>query len=140
MRRMTKLMAAMLVMTGAMTMTPQKAEASLWNIVTELLSPSAPDPVYSRSNPAALSLKNSSGRDVRFRVWSNYGEYSKIRLTASQTGYVAVDSDATYFAVEAAVWNTDKRKYVVKDYMEYYPGTSVEFVKLSRGIFVLLAK
>lgn len=140
MRRMTKLMAAMLVMTGAMMMAPQTTEASLINIITELLSPSAPDPVNSRSNPAALSLKNSSGRDVRFRVWSNYGEYSKIKLTSSDTGYVAVDSDATYFAVEAAVWNADKRKYVVKDYMEYYPGTSIEFVKLSRGIFILLGR
>ena len=125
MRRTTKTAVATLVMTCAMTAVSQQAEASLWGALVNLTEPT----------PKQLYVINNTGRPVRIRVWTNYGEYSKFRYDAGQT--IGVASNATYFAVEAAVWNKNTKKYVVMDYAECPRGTVFEFYKHANGDFRL---
>ncbi len=126
MRRMTKLMAAMLVLTGAMIMVPQKAEASLWGSLLELVTPE-------------LRIWNNTGRDVRIRVWTDHGEYAKFRVSHNDLINVYSDAGANIFAIEAAVWNGSQGKYVVKDYRVFDNRAqySVGFYKYARGEFRL---
>ena len=127
MRRMTKITALMLLLTCAMTMVPQTAEASLWGQLIDL--------TYSEPIPKPLYVWNNTGRPVRIRVWTNYGEYAKFRY--NNGGVIGVQSDATWFAVEAAVWNKNTKKYVVMDDAECPRYTDFEFYKHARGDFRL---
>lgn len=126
MRRMTKLMALMLVLAAAMIMVPQKAEASLWGSLLELVTPE-------------LSIWNNTGRDVRIRVWTDHGEYAKFRVSHNDLINVYSDAGANIFAIEAAVWNGSQGKYVVKDYRVFdnRAGDWVGFYKYARGEFRL---
>ena len=82
-----------------------------------------------------LSVWNTTGRPVRIRVWTNYGEYAKFRFDNGQV--IGVQTDATWFAVEAAVWNKNTKRYVVMDYVECPRYTDWEFYKHASGDFRL---
>ena len=125
MRRMTKIAAAMLLVTCAMTAVPQKANASIWGALVSLTEPT----------PKQIYVINNTGRPVRIRVWTNFGEYEKFRYDAGLV--IGVESNATYFAVEAAVWNKNTKKYVVMDYAECPRDTVFDFYKHANGDFRL---
>ena len=127
MQRMTKLTATMVVLTCTMSAAPQTANASLWGTLINLTEV---EPVHK-----PLYVWNTSGRPVRVRVWTNYGEYAKFRFDHGQV--VGVQTDATWFAVEAAVWNKNTKKYVVMDYLECPRYTDWEFYKHAPGDFRL---
>ena len=130
MRRATKLMAALLVLTCAMTMAPKRAEASIWNSIIDLTTGEIP--------PGRLMVANDTGRPVRIRMWSNHGDYEKRRLEDGQLcGFAYDESDGTWFAVEAAVWNKNTKKYVVMDYVEGPAYQDYIFYKHAQGDFRL---
>lgn len=136
MRRTTKLMAAMLVLTCAMTIVPQKAEASIFGDLQALLyeeweAPSPPP-------PTPLLVWNETGRRVRIRMWSNHGDYEKnILENLEGCRFSAWESSGTWFAVEAAVWNKNLKKYVVMDYVEGPAFQYYRFYKHAQGDFRL---
>ena len=70
MQRMTKLTATMLVMACTMSAVPQTANASLWGALINLTEV---EPVHK-----PLYVWNTTGRPVRIRVWTNYGEYCRV--------------------------------------------------------------
>ena len=130
MRRMTKCVAVMLAMTCAMTMAPQNTEASIFGTLIDLTD----GPILE----CPLLVLNDTGRPVRIRMWSNHGEYDKDKLDSGR--YVCgmpYTSRATWFAVEAAVWNKNKKKYVVMDYVEGPAFQDYVFYKHAQGDFRL---
>lgn len=130
MRQMTKLMAAMLVVTCAMVMVPQRAEASLWESLENLIE--------SEPIPGRLYVGNYAGRKVRIRMWSNHGDYEKaVRQDQQLCGFSSHELTGTWFAVEAAVWNKYKQKYIVMDYIEGPAYQNYVFYKHARGDFRL---
>ena len=127
---MTKQITAMLVLTCVMTTTPQMAEAGLWNSLIKLTE--------SEVIPGRLYVINRTGRPVRIRMWSNHGDYQKCKLTDGQLcGFSHNESNATWFAVEAAVWNKNTKKYVVMDYVEGPAFQDYVFYKHAQGDFRL---
>ena len=121
--------AAMLVLTCVAT-TQRATAGSLWGSLINLTA----DPAEFLPD---LYVVNHTGRIVRLRVWTNHGEYSRTVLVEQGTSAAAMWSNASRFAVEAAVWNPNKRKYVVKDYGKYGGWAEVEFYRHGRGDFRL---
>ncbi len=72
MRRMTKLTAAMLVLTCAMTMAPQTAEATMFQTLLNLTDPSKPVPPQA---PVRLALYNNTGMMIRIEMWTHNDDY-----------------------------------------------------------------
>ena len=125
--RMTKLMAAMLVITCAMTMVPQKAEASIFGSLINLTE--------NEYDPAVI-FHNYTRRDVRFRVADCWGQVHKTTMKAGEGAKVAITS-SPYVWIEASVWNANKGKWIVMDYIDVDWGHGIQFYKYARGDFRL---
>ena len=83
-------------------------------------------------------MVNKTGRKVRIRMWSNYGDYQKKRLEDGWwIGFSFRESSRTWFAIEAAVWNKNLKKYVVMDYVEGTAYQYYTFYKHAQGDFRL---
>ncbi len=127
-----KFTAAFSVMLVGMGISAQQAEAqSLWGALINLTEPTQQPP------QSAIYVKNYTGKDVRFRIWSNHGEYNKWRPVRDQDG-VLVYSNASHFGIEAAVWNRAQQRYVVKGYAEFPWGSHVWFCKVGPNEYIFL--
>lgn len=130
MRRQAKRIALMLVLSCVVVATPPKVDAGLWQSLIEL--------TWTEPVEGPLYVLNETGRPVRIRMWSNQGDYSKCKMTDGQVcGFSAGESQGTWFAVEAAVWNKNIKRYVVMAYVEGPAFQHYIFYKHTQGDFRL---
>lgn len=141
MRRMTKLMAAILVLTCAMTMLPRQAEASLFGEITAIVGGyEYEDPNAGGGQPRELMVRNNTDRDIYVWTtasWQVFGS-GMVIPPGKQMGIYGYAPDGHYeFYIELYVYNKYKKKWVLKDIAIWGNDSVGEAIKVSRGDFRL---
>ncbi len=139
MRQIAKLMAAMLVVTCAMTVVPQQSAAqTLWGELEKLVP-------QTNTWDINFEIWNNTGREVRVEAerwydhlgyWSG-GSYGKRILQPGETAW-SVNTSGTH-RVRLWIWNSNQRRWVLKDKIYVFsPGPYfMEAYKAGRGDYRL---
>ena len=130
MQRTTKLMAAMLVLTCAMTLVPQKAEASLYGVLLTLLQEGSENYVPPDTD---VRIWNDTGREIKLQIWDSNGGYDYVHVPAGRAMDLRSRSRTTTYAVRLSVLNNGR--WVAKDYEYFGHGARVSAYKHRRGDF-----